>query len=149
MSEVIEFFTRINIFAADYPSWLFWCAIVVVLILSELAKLPIKHFTGRIENENLRKKINAVIMLLPIGFGFLASWILTYFGFGFSITAALVWGTTSQVIYEFVSRVFRRIKNGEAITTDAIKSDLKDSVEVAETAEDKFNELVEKVKKGE
>lgn len=149
MSEVIEFFTRINVFAADYPSWLFWCAIVVVLILSELAKLPIKHFTGKIENENLRKKINAVIMLLPIGFGFLTSWILTCFGFGFSITAALVWGTTSQVIYEFVSRIFRRIKNGEAITTDAIKSDLKDSVEVAETAEEKFNELVEKVKKGE
>ena len=149
MSEVIEFFTRINVFAADYPSWLFWCAIVVVLILSELAKLPIKHFTGKIANENLRTKINAVIMLLPIGLGFLTSWILTYFGFGFSITAALVWGTTSQVIYEFVSRIFRRIKNGEAITTGTIKSDLKDSVEVAETAEDKFNELVEKVKKGE
>lgn len=146
MSEVIEFFTRINIFAADYPSWLFWCALVVVLILSELAKLPIKHFTGKIENENLRKKINAVIMLLPIGFGFLVSWILTYFGFGFSITAALVWGTTSQVIYEFVSRIFKRIKNGEAITANTIKSDLKDSVEVAETAEDKFNALVEQIK---
>ena len=48
-----------------------------------------------------------------------------------------------------MSRIFKRIKNGEAITANTIKSDLKDSVEVAETAEDKFNELVEKVKKGE
>ena len=149
MSEGIEFLTRIKGFAADYPQWLFWCESVVVLILSELEKLPIKHFTGKIENENLSKKINAVIMLLPIGFGFLVSWILTYFGFCFSITAALVWGTTSQVIDEFVSRIFKRIKKGEMITADTIKSDLKDSVDVAETAEDKFNELVEKVKKGE
>lgn len=145
MDKILDFFTRINIFVSDYPAWLFWVCVVVVLIFSQLAKLPIKHFTNKITNEKLRKKVNVVIMLLPIGFAFLVSWLLTYFGFSFSVSAALVWGTTSQVIYEFVSRILRRIKNGEDITAETIKTDLQESIDTTHTAEDKFNELVNQI----
>lgn len=146
MEAVWQFFKSINALIPEYPRWVFWGAIVIVLALSQLAKLPIKHFTGKIPDENLRQKINTVIMLLPIAFGFLASWALTCFGFDFSVTAALVWGSTSQVIYGFVERLIKRVKNGEDITNDTLKEDI---TEAKETAEDRFNAILDKVKKGE
>lgn len=145
MSEVLDFFTQIKNFASDYPNWILYGGIMVVLIFTQIAKLPVKYFTGKIQNEKLRKKINVVIMLLPIAFGFLLSWILTFFGFSFSVSIAVVWGTISQTIYEFISRIIRRIKNGEDITTETVKSDLTESVKEAQTAEDKFNELVKEI----
>lgn len=148
MAEMWNFFTRAIERIPEYPLWIFGVVVVIVLGLTQLAKIPIKHFTNKIENENLRKKVNMLIMLLPIAFGFLASWILTYFGFTFSTIAALVWGSSSQVIYEFISRLFRRIKNGEDITTETISEDAKESIEIVETAEDKFNDLVNQIKNG-
>lgn len=153
MADVWNFFVKANALIPEYPRWVFWVVVVIVLVLSELAKIPIKYFTNKIANETLRKKVNTTIMLLPILFGFLASWFLTVFGFSFSTTAALVWGTISQVIYEFISRIVKRVKNGDDITNETIKEDLQDSVDSVEkkteTAEEKFNELVEKIKKGE
>ena len=149
MAEVWNFFANANTLIPKYPRWVFWVVVVIVLVLTQLAKIPIKHFTSKIENENLRKKVNVTIMLLPIIFGFLASWFFTIWGFSFSTTAALVWGTTSQVIYEFVSRIVRRIKNGEKITNESISKDMQESVEKVETAEEKFNDLVNQITKGE
>lgn len=151
MSVVLDYLTQIKIIAADYPTWLFFVGIVVVLILSQLAKLPIKYLTRKIKpykddekNDKLRKKINAVIMLLPIGFGFLASWVLTFFGFSFSASIALVWGTSAITIYGFISRIFMRIKNGENITSDTIKSDINEAKKDSETAEERFYALTGK-----
>lgn len=151
MAELLDYFTQIKIIAADYPTWLVWVGIVVVLLLSQLAKLPIKYLTKKIKpyedevkNEKLRKKINAVIMLLPIGFGFLASWALTFFGFSFSTSIALVWGTSAITIYGFISRIFMRIKNGESITEDSVKSDLVEAKKDSETAEERFYALTGK-----
>lgn len=148
MAEVWNYFANAIARIPEYPRWVFVVVVVIVLGLTQLAKIPIKHFTNKIENENLRKKVNMLIMLLPIAFGFLASWILTYFGFTFSTVAALVWGSSSQVIYELLSRIFRRIKNGENITAETISDDAKESVEIVETAEDKFNGLVNQIKNG-
>lgn len=145
MAVVLDYFTRINSVASDYPAWLFWVSIVIVLILTEFIKLPIKHFTDKIENEDVRKKVNSVIMLIPIAFGFAISWILTYFGFKFSTVISLVWGVTSIAIYEFISRIMKRIKKGEVITTETIATDIKESFSVAETADSKFKELVGKI----
>lgn len=84
-------------------------------------------------------------MLIPIAFGFVISWILTYFGFKFSTVISLVWGVTSIAIYEFISRIMKRIKKGEVITTETIATDIKESFSVAETADSKFKELVGKI----
>ena len=84
-------------------------------------------------------------MLIPFALGFGASGILYACDYGFSATAAVLWGTTSQVIYEFVSKVIKRLKNNEDITNTTIKEDLKDA---KDEAEDKFKQLVEQMKKG-
>ena len=149
MAGLWNFFASANDLIPEYPRWVFWLVVVVVIGLSQLSKIQIKHFTDKIPNDALRKKINAVIMLLPIAIGFAASGVLVLCGFAFSWEAALVCGGVSQVIYGLVERLVRRVKKGEEITDETISEDLKDSVKEAETAEDKFNELVGKIKKGE
>lgn len=144
MSVMLDYFTQIKIIASNYPTWLFIVGIVIVLILSQLAKLPIKHFTSKIKNENLRKKINVVIMILPIGLGFLVSWTLTLFGFSFSSSIALVWGTSAITVYGALSRILKRTKNGEDITYTSLKSDIDEAKKDSETAEELFYALAGK-----
>lgn len=148
MADVWSFFIEANALVPEYPRWIFGGTIVIILALTQLVKLPIKHFTNKIKNENLRKKINILIMLLPYILGFIASGILIFFDFNFSWEASVFWGGSSQIIYSFLERVFSRIKKGETITDETISSDFKDSVDEVKTAEEEFNELVDKFKNG-
>lgn len=148
MSALVEFFVETDSLS-PYPRWVFWVVLLLVVGLTQLIKLPIKHFTNKITNDKLREKVNLVIMIIPFALGFSASGICYACGLGFSATAGTLWGTTSQVIYEFVVKLVQRIKNGFDINSDTIAQDLQDAQDTADEAEEKFNELVEKAKKGE
>lgn len=144
MNTLVQFFVDTDALS-PYPRWIFWVVLALIVVLTQVAKLPIKKLTDKITNETLRKKVNLVIMLIPFVLGFGASGILYACDYGFSATAAVLWGTTSQVIYEFVSKVVKRLKNNEDITNSTIKKDL---TEAKNEAEDKFKQLVEQMKKG-
>lgn len=142
MAELYNFFIRTNDLIPEYPRWIFWLATFFIIIITQVIKIPIKKYTSKISNEVLRNKINASIMILPFAIASLGSWILTFFGFSFSIGAVFVWGTVSQIIYEFISRIFAKVKKGENITNETISSTLDESIEETESAVDKFNKLV-------
>lgn len=145
MSALVEFFVETDTLS-PYPRWVFWVVLALIIGITQMAKLPIKHLTNKITNNKLREKVNVVIMFIPFILGFSASGICYACGLGFSASAGVLWGTTSQVIYEFIAKLVQRIKNGMTINSDTIKDDLQSAQDTAQEAEDKFKELVKKMK---
>lgn len=145
METVLDFFRALNALVPAYPRYVFWGALVGVILLTQLVKLPIKAITGKIANDTLRQKVNTVIMFVPIGIGLAVSWGLTFVGYEFVFEAGLVWGTFSQVIYEFVTKVFKRITNGEDVTSETLTDDLADAQNDAQAVVDEFQSIVKQV----
>lgn len=148
MSALVEFFVETDTLS-PYPRWVFWVVLALIIGITQLVKLPIKHLTNKITNNKLREKVNVVIMFIPFILGFSASGICYVCGLGFSASAGVLWGTTSQVVYEFIAKLVQRIKNGLDIDNEAIEEDLQDAQDEAAEAEEKFKELVDKMKKDE
>lgn len=94
-------------------------------------------------------------MIIPCLVGIGLSGMLTAWSFEFSIQAGLFWGLASITLYEFGTRVWKRTITEENITNEEIKEDFKEAVKVTKevakatkTAESKFDEIVNKIKKG-
>lgn len=145
METVLDFFRALNALVPAYPRYVFWGALVGVILLTQIVKLPIKAITSKIANNDLRQKVNTIIMFVPIGLGLAMSWGLTFAGYEFVFEAGLVWGTFSQVIYEFVTKVFKRIKNGEDVTSETLADDLNDARDDAQDVVDEFQSIVKQV----
>lgn len=145
METVLDFFRALNALVPAYPRYVFWGALVGVILLTQIVKLPIKTLTSKIANNDLRQKVNTIIMFVPIGLGLAMSWGLTFAGYEFVFEAGLVWGTFSQVIYEFVTKVFKRIKNGEDVTSETLADDLNDARDDAQDVVDEFQSIVKQV----
>lgn len=148
MGEIFNFFVSVNSQMPNYPRYIFWGAIIVVLILTQVLKLPIKLFTSKIKDENLRKKVNAVIMIIPCLVGIGLSAFLTIFSFEFSLMTGIFWGVTSQTLYEFASRLWQRVTTDDNVTAEEVEKDFKDAVATTKQAEKTFEEMVKKIKKG-
>lgn len=148
MGEILNFFISVNSQMPNYPRYIFWGAIIVVLILTQVLKLPIKLFTSKIKDENLRKKVNAVIMIIPCLVGIGLSALLTIWSFEFSVQAGLFWGLTSQTLYEFATRLWQRVKTDDNITKEEIEQDFKQSVESVKKAEKQFDNIIKQIKNG-
>ena len=148
MGEVFNFFLSVNSQMPNYPRYVFWGAIIVVLILTQVLKLPIKLFTSKIKDENLRKKVNAVIMIIPCLVGIGLSALLTIWSFEFSVQAGLFWGLTSQTLYEFATRLWQRVTTDENITKEEIAEDFKQSVDSVKKAEKQFDNIIKQIKNG-
>ena len=142
MEAVLDFFRTVNTLVPAYPRWIFWGVLVGVILLTQIVKLPIKALTNKIPNDALRQKVNTVIIFIPVGLGLMASWLLTFAGYEFIYEAGIVWGLFSQVIYEFVTKVFKRIKNGEDIDNATLKGDLDEANKNAQSVTDEFQSLV-------
>lgn len=145
METVLDFFRALNALVPAYPRYVFWGALVGVILLTQIVKLPIKTLTSKIANNDLRQKVNTIIMFVPIGLGLAMSWGLTFAGYEFVFEAGLVWGTFSQVIYEFVTKAFKRIKNGEDVTSETLADDLNDARDDAQDVVDEFQSIVKQV----
>ena len=145
MEDLVCFLTQVAI-DPQYPKWLYWCTAILICGLTQLIKLPIKHFTDKITVETTRKKVNTVIMFIPIILGILASYLLTFAHYSFSEEAGIRLGTASIVIYGIISRVLARINSGNEISIETIKEDATEAIIDAQETEQEFRENVESQK---
>lgn len=86
-----------------------WGAMAVIIFaLTQLLKLPIKHFTKKIKNEKTRKMVNATILLIPFAVGVLLDFVYsTYYLHGaFSVINGLGYGTAGISLYGVIERFF-------------------------------------------
>jgi hypothetical protein len=103
-------------------------AILLDILITQAIKLPFKKFLiSRLPAET-QKKINSLFIFVAIGFGVLIVFIYSIaFGFTFSFDAGTSIGLASAVLYDAVTRIFARIKKGEALTSETLTADVSDS----------------------
>lgn len=86
-----------------------WCAMsVIIFALTQVLKLPIKHFTKNIENKRLKKLANSTILVVAFGLAVLLDFTFAYFYLkqGVNLMRAFVSWTGSSAVYSFVERFF-------------------------------------------
>lgn len=87
-----------------------WCAMAVIIFLvTQVLKLPIKATTKHIKNERVRKIVNATILLIPFGLGVLAEFLYTtyYLHTVFTVITGLGYGTAGISLYGIIERFFK------------------------------------------
>lgn len=98
---------------------------ILIFLVTQLLKLPIKHFTNKIKNERKRKIVNATILLIPFALGLFFEFLYaTYFLHTvFTGIAGLGYGAAGISLYGVIERFFKvKIDNpyeteeGKAVT---------------------------------
>ena len=85
-----------------------WIMAVIVFAITFLLKLPIKVLSKKAKNEQCRKAINSVILIIPFAIGMLVEWLYDTFimkGVFDYVTGFLV-GGQSIALYGVVERFF-------------------------------------------
>ena len=86
------------------------CAMALIIFLvTQLLKMPIKFGTKHIKNQRVRKMVNATILLIPFGLGVLADFLYSTYvtQTAFTIIAGLGYGTAGISLYGVVERFFK------------------------------------------
>lgn len=81
---------------------------VIVLILTQILKMPIKAFTKHIQNEVVRKRVNAIILLIPFAVGVALDFVYsTYYMHELpTVLAGLNYGFWGISLYNIVAQFF-------------------------------------------
>lgn len=85
------------------------CAMAVIIFaVTQVLKLPIKHFTNKIKNETVRKRVNATILCIPFALGILFEFLYgKYIAITtFSVINGLGYGFSGISLYSIVERFF-------------------------------------------
>lgn len=133
--------------------WFMWCAMaVIVFLVTQLLKMPIKHFTAKISNERARKMVNATILLIPFALGVAFDILYSTYVIhsAYSIINGLGYGTAGISLYGVVERFFKvKVQNpydseeGKAVL-ELVEDVAKDG-KVTESDKDIVKEFMKKV----
>jgi hypothetical protein len=97
-----------------------WGAMAVLIFaFTQFLKLPIKHFTAKIENQRVKKLANASILVLAFGMAVLLDFLFAYFYLNQSVNilrAFYSW-TGSSAVYSFIER-FLGVKISNPMKTE-------------------------------
>lgn len=87
-----------------------WCAMALIIFLvTQVLKLPIKVATKHIKNDRTRRIVNATILLIPFALGVLFDFLYStyYLHTAFSVIVGLGYGTSGISLYAIVERAFK------------------------------------------
>ena len=126
---------------------------IVIFAITQLLKMPIKHFTNKIKNDRVRRIVNITILLIPfalgVGFEFLYS-MYVYFD-AFELGVGVAYGSSAVFAYSIVER-FLKVKLPNPFATEEGKAFLQlvDTVsedgKIDENDKDAIKAFWEKVK---
>lgn len=138
-----------------HNTYFIWCAMAVILFgITQLIKLPIKHFTGKIKNERIRKIVNTTILLIPFAFGILFDFLYStyYLKETFNAINGIGYGMAAISLYGIIERFFKvkvdnpyTTKEGVSVTELLynLAKDGKINAKDAEAVQEFFEELIE------
>ena len=82
---------------------------IVIFFATQLLKMPIKYFTAKLENPQVRRMVNLTILLIPFALGvvfdILYSTYVTHTAF--SIIVGLGYGSAGISLYATIERFFK------------------------------------------
>ncbi len=89
---------------------------LVICILTQIIKFPIKHFTDKIKSSKKEGRITTIIMLIPLILGIVINFFFNtyYLHIPFAPLDGLTWGSTSIVLYNAIKRVLTGNNTSEA-----------------------------------
>lgn len=93
---------------------------IIVLCLSQLLKLPIKALTKKtIKDENIRARVNILLMLIPLALGVLGDWLFCtlYLHIPFSILEGVKIGGTAVTLYGMLEKLIKGSQSKETSAT--------------------------------
>lgn len=101
---------------------------IIICLITQLLKLPIKLFTNKIENPKTEDRVTALLMTLPLALGVLFNFLYNvyYLKIAFSVIEGLSWGTASIMFYQG----FKKVITGKEPTTKEVQQ-LNDVKELA------------------
>lgn len=78
----------------------------IIFGLTQGLKIPLKMWTNKITNEKVRKRVNAVILIIPFALGILFDVLFSYLYLHdvFDVITGLGYGTGSIALYNIVER---------------------------------------------
>lgn len=138
-----------------HNTYFVWCAMAVIIFaITQLVKLPIKHFTKKISNERVRKIVNATILLIPFALGVVFDFLYSslYLHVSFVGINGLGYGTAAISLYGVVERFFKvnvdnpyKTKEGESVLdfVQKIAADGKLDAKDAEAVQEFLDSIVE------
>lgn len=96
---------------------------VIVFLVTQVLKLPIKHFTSKINNERARKMVNATILIIPFALGVLFDYLYSTYvtHTAFSVIAGIGYGTAGISFYNIIERTFK-VKTANPYETEEGKA---------------------------
>lgn len=87
-----------------------YCAMaLVIFLITNLLKLPIKMLTGKIKSETIRKRVNTIIYLIPFALGIILDFVYCtyYLKCAYSVIRGLTYGTASISLYHGIEQNFK------------------------------------------
>lgn len=117
-----------------HNNYFIWCVMAVIIFaVTQLIKLPIKHFTNKIKNERKRKIVNATILLIPFALGVLLDFLYAYYILkdptAFTVITGLGYGTAGISLYGVIERFFKvKIANPYDTTEGKAVTELVDDI---------------------
>jgi hypothetical protein len=120
----------------------------VVCLITQFVKLPFKAlFKKVIKNANVLDRVNAVIILLPLGLGVLADFILSLFTeMAFDVVQGFIIGGMALAIYALLEKIFKgNMSKQTQSALELTKETLKDG-KVDKADKSAVKEFLEKVK---
>ena len=101
-------------------AFVFSAMAVVVFVLTNLFKIPIKHFTKKITNERKRRMANATILVIPFVLGIALDFVYStfYLHTMFSVITGIGYGSAGISLYGVVERFFKVKVNNEWVDTE-------------------------------
>ena len=105
-----------------------WGAMALkVLCLSQLIKLPIKALTKKfIKNENVRSRVNTLLMIIPLALGILCDWLFCslFLHIPFSVVEGIKIGGTSVTLYGILEKLIKGVQSKETTATIELANEI-------------------------
>ena len=122
---------------------------LVVLLFSQLLKLPIKAITKKtIKNESARSRVNTVLMLIPLGLGVLCDWLFCtlYLHIPFSVVEGIKVGGTAVTLYGMLEKLIKGAESKETVETLELVENITNDGKVDKNDKSAVKEFLNKVK---
>ena len=96
---------------------------IVIFALTQLLKMPIKHFTNKIENQRIRRIVNITILIIPFALGVGCEFVYSMFVYfdAFELGVGIAYGSSAVFAYSIVER-FLKVKLPNPFATEEGKA---------------------------
>jgi uncharacterized membrane protein YjfL (UPF0719 family) len=123
---------------------------IIVLCLSQILKLPIKALTKKtIKDQNIRNRVNTVIMIVPILLGILCDFLFCtlYLHIPFDIVEGIKVGGTAITLYGVLEKLIKGAQSKETTATLELVENITKDGKVDKEDNSTIKDFVDKLNK--